>query len=191
MLKNFYLVFGVLMCFVLSGTAVSAQDSKQSTGVVSQTESKQWQEDLRFMASEAPKWHNNLFHTITPAQFDAAVKRLHERIPNLARHEIIVEMARIVATVGDGHTNIAARAAGGIRRCETTRTAKNSCSCESIWKCQRSSISKQFVIKKALTASNAENQVTGRCPDDLSGGIFCISPTAELRLIRLAFQTAA
>jgi tetratricopeptide (TPR) repeat protein len=107
MLKNFYLVLGVLMCFVLSGTAVSAQDSKQSTGVVSQTESKQWQEDLRFMASEAPKWHNNLFHTITPAQFDAAVKRLHERIPNLARHEIIVEMARIVATVGDGHTNIA------------------------------------------------------------------------------------
>lgn len=49
----------------------------------------------------------NLFHTITPAEVDAAIQRLRERIPKLARHEIIVEMARIVAMVGDGHTNIA------------------------------------------------------------------------------------
>jgi hypothetical protein len=34
------------------------------------------------------------------------VASLHERIPFLARSEVIVEMAKIVAAVGDGHTNI-------------------------------------------------------------------------------------
>ena len=59
------------------------------------------------MAEEMPKRHKDLFHTMTREQFEAAVKRLDERIPSLARHQIIVEMARIVAMVGDGHTNIA------------------------------------------------------------------------------------
>ncbi len=107
MSKFFYLFLLVLMCFALSGNHASAQNGKQSTNVVNPTEAKAWQEDLRYMAAEAPKWHKNLFHTITPAQFDAAINRLHKRIPNLARHEIIVEMARIVAMIGDGHTNIA------------------------------------------------------------------------------------
>lgn len=59
------------------------------------------------MATEMPKWHKNLFHTIKPIQFDNAIKNLDERIPQMARHEIIVEMARIAAMIGDGHTNIA------------------------------------------------------------------------------------
>ncbi|MCI0329976.1 MAG: S41 family peptidase [candidate division Zixibacteria bacterium] len=53
-----------------------------------------------------PKRHKNLFHTISREQFEEAVQNLHQRIPRLARHEIILEMARIVAMVGDGHTNI-------------------------------------------------------------------------------------
>jgi hypothetical protein len=44
---------------------------------------------------------------MTCAQFETAIKCLQERIPSLARHQIIVELARIVAMVGDGHTNIA------------------------------------------------------------------------------------
>ncbi|HEX8140310.1 MAG TPA: tetratricopeptide repeat protein [Pyrinomonadaceae bacterium] len=46
---------------------------------------------------------------MTREQFEAAIKRLDERIPALARHQIIVEMARIVAQVGmigDGHTSL-------------------------------------------------------------------------------------
>jgi tetratricopeptide (TPR) repeat protein len=54
-----------------------------------------------------PRLHRNLFHTVTRARFESAVKKLDESIPRLARHQIIVEMARIVASVGDGHTNIA------------------------------------------------------------------------------------
>jgi tetratricopeptide (TPR) repeat protein len=66
-----------------------------------------WREDLAVMAREMARRHRNLFHHLSRARFDSAVAALHDRIPALQRHEIIVEMARIVALVGDGHTNIA------------------------------------------------------------------------------------
>src|SRR5215510_5133256 len=65
-----------------------------------------WREDLRFMAQAMERTHKNLFHTIAQSRFSAMVTALGARIPALARHEIIVEMAKIVAAVGDGHTNI-------------------------------------------------------------------------------------
>lgn len=78
----------------------------QANSRLSETETRKWREDLRFMADEMPKRHKNLFHTMTREQFEAAVKRFDERITSLARHQIIVEMARIVAMVSDGHTGI-------------------------------------------------------------------------------------
>jgi tetratricopeptide (TPR) repeat protein len=59
------------------------------------------------MAREMARRHRNLYHTMPRARFDSAVAALQQRIPALERHQIIVEMARIVALVGDGHTNIA------------------------------------------------------------------------------------
>jgi tetratricopeptide (TPR) repeat protein len=72
----------------------------------SKTETEKWREDLRFMAEEMPKRHKNLFHNITREQFNAAVKSLDSRLPRLSRNQIVVEMARIVAMIGDGHTNL-------------------------------------------------------------------------------------
>lgn len=99
------------LCFVLSlissNFIAHSQGGKLTTTVVDKAEAERWREDLRSMAEEMPKVHNNLFHTMTREQFDASVKSLSDRIPQLARHQIIIEMARIVAMVGDGHTNIA------------------------------------------------------------------------------------
>lgn len=67
---------------------------------------EQWREDLRVMMQELPRRHRNLYHTTPVTTFDSAARALHARIPTLARHEIILEMARIVALAGDGHTNI-------------------------------------------------------------------------------------
>ena len=90
--------------------AVAAQTKDAASAVAPQPQqltTAQWREDLRFMAEEMPKRHKNLFHTVSRERFESAVKKLDERIPLLARHQIIVEMARIVGMVGDGHTNIA------------------------------------------------------------------------------------
>jgi hypothetical protein len=84
-----------------------AQDTALSTASRGKSEADKWREDLRFMAEEMSRHHRNLFHTMTREEFESAVRRLDERIPSLARHQIIVAMARIAAMVGDGHTNLA------------------------------------------------------------------------------------
>jgi hypothetical protein len=66
-----------------------------------------WREDLRVLATELPKRHPNAFAKVTREQWDAAVKALDARLPQLKRHEVIVEFMRIVAMVGDGHTAFA------------------------------------------------------------------------------------
>jgi tetratricopeptide (TPR) repeat protein len=69
-------------------------------------ETAQWREDLRYFAEQAPQVHKNLFHSMTQVKFEAAVKSLDERIPALSRNETIVELTRIVAMIGDGHTYV-------------------------------------------------------------------------------------
>src|SRR4029079_17166754 len=105
-MKSTSLIATVLLgLFVLVGLA-SAQIAVVPARIVDKTEAEKWREDLRFMAEEMPKYHRNLFHQMTREQFQTAVAKLYERIPALARNQIIVEMARIVALVGDGHTNL-------------------------------------------------------------------------------------
>ena len=69
-------------------------------------QARAWRDDLRFMAAEMERTHRNLYHTTSREQFADMVQALDTRIPSLARHQVIVEMAKIVAAVGDGHTNI-------------------------------------------------------------------------------------
>ncbi|MGZ5492825.1 MAG: hypothetical protein ACXW3E_04765 [Thermoanaerobaculia bacterium] len=72
----------------------------------SPSETSAWRDDLRFMAAEMEKTHKNLYHTISRGQFAAMVAKLDQAIPKLTRAQIIVEMMKIAAAVGDGHTNI-------------------------------------------------------------------------------------
>jgi hypothetical protein len=69
-----------------------------------QISAKAWREDLWYLADELPNRHQNLFHTMTPQQFECAVAMLRARIPSLARHQIVAELARMIAMIGDGHT---------------------------------------------------------------------------------------
>src|SRR5262249_39648776 len=67
---------------------------------------EQWREDLAVFANQAPNVHKNLFHAMTREQFDAAIQRLKDRVPTLSRNQIIVELVRIVAQIGDGHSYV-------------------------------------------------------------------------------------
>lgn len=101
--KNKYLlIICALILSLLTITAFAQNNTLHSP----KTETEKWREDLNFLAEEMPKRHKNLFHNITREQFNAAVKGLDSRLPQLSRNQIIVEMARIVAMIGDGHTNL-------------------------------------------------------------------------------------
>ncbi|HKH84247.1 MAG TPA: tetratricopeptide repeat protein [Gemmatimonadales bacterium] len=98
-----------LVCaFALSfGATHAAPQVAQGLTRLDSVQVAAWREDLAFMAREMERHHRNLYHTVSKSRFDEVVAALHQRIPSLSRHQIIVELARIVALVGDGHTSIA------------------------------------------------------------------------------------
>ncbi|WP_299896685.1 tetratricopeptide repeat protein [uncultured Aquimarina sp.] len=71
-----------------------------------QTNTKQWQEDLRFLQNTIHKDYSFLFVKTTKEDFDAQVEKLYKEIPNLQEHEIRVGLARIVSSFKYGHTQI-------------------------------------------------------------------------------------
>jgi len=89
-------------------TLANAQSVPATTasGPVYNLTAEQWREDLRFMSTEMQRRHKNLYHTITPEKFAAAVADLDARIPALQRNEIIIGMMKIAAMIGDGHTRV-------------------------------------------------------------------------------------
>lgn len=76
-----------------------------ASGEQAKSETDKWREDVRFLAAEFPRRHKNLFFRMTREEFAKTVNELDGRIPNLTRNQIAMEIARIVAMVGDGHTS--------------------------------------------------------------------------------------
>src|SRR3954451_5910164 len=106
---NFILSNAALACgfALLLGPTWTSPQEPPSQRPLTPAQVEAWREDLAYMAREMPRRHRNLYHTVSRERFDSAVAALHHRIPRLERHEVIVELARIAALVGDGHTNIA------------------------------------------------------------------------------------
>ncbi len=67
---------------------------------------ERWRGDLAFLAAELPKRHKNLFFAQPREEWEARVADLDEAIERLADHEIVVELMRLVTSVGDGHTAV-------------------------------------------------------------------------------------
>jgi hypothetical protein len=63
-----------------------------------------WREDLDHLVEGLQREHRCPFHRLSPAAFGDAVRALRARIPSLADHEVVVELSRLLAMVGDGHT---------------------------------------------------------------------------------------
>ena len=103
-----------MAAFVFAVAAVAALTSAAPAlppARLSPAEVTAWREDLRTLATELPRRHPLLFEQLTPtrltqARLDSAVAALDARIPQLARHEVIVGMEQIMALVGAGHTSI-------------------------------------------------------------------------------------
>lgn len=73
---------------------------------VSPAAAARWREDLAQLARELVERHGDAFHSLPAPAYRASVEALAERIPALARHQIVVGMMRLVAAIGDGHTSV-------------------------------------------------------------------------------------
>jgi hypothetical protein len=86
----------VLPCLLLIGITATV-DAQTLT-------SDLWREDLTFLSDSISSLHPNPFHAVSEEFFRSQSDNLYGRIPNLEYHEIIVEMAKLVAMLQDGHT---------------------------------------------------------------------------------------
>jgi hypothetical protein len=66
----------------------------------------QWREDLKAFATEFPKYHANAFFSLPKAQFDAEIADLDQRLDKLNDDEVLIGLAQILNSIGDGHTSI-------------------------------------------------------------------------------------
>ncbi|MCM1988426.1 hypothetical protein [Oceanirhabdus seepicola] len=64
-----------------------------------------WLADIEFISKQLPKNHKNLFFKVEEEEFLANVKSIKEKIPTLTDDEMIVEVSRLIASIGDSHTS--------------------------------------------------------------------------------------
>lgn len=118
-MKALILVAGLLLAApqlgrAQHGPAASKPPRQYTTSPVPATDTAGWRRDLQQLVRELEAQHPAPYHKTPRETFAAAVTQLDRRIPQLAAHEIIVELERLVALVGDGHTNINLAAGTGI-----------------------------------------------------------------------------
>jgi hypothetical protein len=65
-----------------------------------------WRSDLALVADTMSRVHPNLYHSVSRERFRAELDSLSARVPSLDHDQLTVELGRIVALVGDGHTRL-------------------------------------------------------------------------------------
>jgi len=69
--------------------------------------SADWRADLAFLAEELPKKHKNAYHALSAEEWQRAVRELDGKLATLSSATAAVELARLVARIGDAHTELA------------------------------------------------------------------------------------
>jgi hypothetical protein len=95
----------LVLAVILAPAAATGQQAPAQVDLTTRS-AEQWRADVRYLAEQMPKVHVNVFHTMTPAQLDAAVADLDRRIPSLDTDGILVGLARLTALVQDGHSGV-------------------------------------------------------------------------------------
>jgi hypothetical protein len=91
---------------LLATLAVTATAAAQAPPRFESAAVHAWRADLAVLRAEMPVRHGNLFHTMTRGQFDSALASIEQRLPVLTRAQVIVELMRLAALVGDGHSSV-------------------------------------------------------------------------------------
>jgi hypothetical protein len=101
-LKHFIKIPSLIL---LAGLMYAATGPHTQTRPMDSMTAKDWIADLEFLAAELPKRHKNLFFKLDEHRFQEMTDNLKATISNLKREEIIVEIMKILAAVGDAHTD--------------------------------------------------------------------------------------
>jgi hypothetical protein len=97
---------GYLPLLLVAGALTAGAQHPALPSPSASMSSAQWQADIDFLSDQLPRRHTNVFHTISKSTFDQEVSELKRQVPNFTREQVIAGIMKIVASVGDGHTNV-------------------------------------------------------------------------------------
>ena len=81
---------------LLAGLLVLAQDSSDRVAG--------WHSDLAFLLREARRLHAHPSRPAHQPGFERAVRELSEKVPDLSNERMVIEIQRLLALLGDGHS---------------------------------------------------------------------------------------
>src|SRR5205807_8462585 len=65
-----------------------------------------WRYDLDYLARRLRQMHHPLYRKSSPKELQEALRSLRERVPTLKDYQVVVEIQRLLAMPGDGHTRL-------------------------------------------------------------------------------------
>ena len=71
---------------------------------VNKLTAEQWKADLQYLRNEMPNVHVNPYHTTSKETFDKFADDLIFKIPGMTDNQIVIEIAKMIAMINDGHT---------------------------------------------------------------------------------------
>jgi hypothetical protein len=74
-----------------------------------------WRSDLEFLRRELPNRHPAPFLNVSRARWDSAASALDRRLPTLGRDQALVGFMRLIAMLGDAHTQLDPGPSLGVR----------------------------------------------------------------------------
>ena len=92
----------LFLCGILTGVI----DGETLLQASEKSRDQKWTEDLDMLAEQLPQKHKNLFFKISQTEFQSKLEKLEGSIPGLDDDEIKVELMKILASVGDSHTQM-------------------------------------------------------------------------------------
>jgi len=99
--------FLVVVLLVAAASAVAAPATR--TGAAA------WRADLDTLRRELPIRHPAPFLNVPRARWDSAATTLDRQLPTMSRNQALVGFMRMVAMLGDAHTNLDPGPALGLR----------------------------------------------------------------------------
>jgi len=103
--KTLSLGLFVLISSSVFGQSSAAQESEHAAGYETISVDR-WREDLHFLVDTLFRRHANAFHTRSRKDLEDSARALNDGLSRMTPTERIVEFARFLALVGDGHTRM-------------------------------------------------------------------------------------
>jgi hypothetical protein len=86
------------------------------SNAAAQNRDELWREDIAAFKNNLTERHVDLFKKMSKGDFEKRIAELNGKIPQLRDYEITVELMKILALIGDSHTNITPWANGSFRQ---------------------------------------------------------------------------